>query len=167
MSPTATGSGCIAISLALGIPAAAVTAIDVSADALVVAKENAAQLGANINFQEIDFLNEAQRNTLTSFNVIVSNPPYIPINEAGTLHRNVRDYEPGTALFVPDEDALLFYRLLAEFGKTHLTPGGSIYCELHQNYARETASMFEASGYRNVELRSDAFGNARMVRVAP
>jgi release factor glutamine methyltransferase len=160
-----TGSGCISISLALGLPNASVRAIDVSEGALNVARENAIQLGAAVHFQQVDFLNEEERNALSSFEVIVSNPPYIPINEAETLHQNVRDFEPGTALFVPNEDPLLFYRKLAEFGKTHLIGGGSIYCELHQNYAAETARMFVAEGYENVEVRNDAFGNARMVRV--
>lgn len=161
-----TGSGCISISLALGLPETAVTAIDVSEEALKVAGQNAESLNANLQFEHCDFLDPLQREALSKFDLIVSNPPYIPLSEADTLHRNVRDHEPDTALFVPDGDPLLFYRRIAEFGKTHLNTGGSIYCELHQRYATDTAKMFNDLGYAHVEVRNDAFGNARMIRVA-
>lgn len=161
-----TGSGCISVSLALGLPQAIVTAIDVSPEALEVARGNARALGAEVVFQRCNFLKEAEREALPVYDVIVSNPPYIPTSEAGSLHRNVRDFEPGTALFVPDGDPLLFYRLIAVFGQTHLNTGGSIYCELHQNYAEEARHMFLESGYSTVELKIDAFGNARMIRVS-
>jgi release factor glutamine methyltransferase len=158
-----TGSGCIAISLAKRLPHSDVQAIDISAEALQVARQNAAALGVDIKFLQCDFL--AQQDTLGLFDLIVSNPPYIPETEKETLHTNVRDHEPGTALFVPNDDALLFYRSIAFFGKTHLKVGGFIYCEVHQDYATDTAALFKSEGYSTVTLRNDVNGNPRMIRV--
>ena len=158
-----TGSGCIAISTKLGLPQAALSAVDVSEAALAVAKKNALNLNAAIHFERLDFLDFAARGTLPSFDVIVSNPPYIPLTERATLHANVRDHEPATALFVPDNDALLFYRAIAQFGLTHLNAGGSIYCELHQDYAAATADLFNACGYGKTNLRRDMHGAWRML----
>lgn len=158
-----TGSGCMAISLNLAWPECEVTAIDVSEDALAIAIENAQKLGATVNFQIADFLNEKGWEAFGQYDVIVSNPPYIPISEKEQLDANVREHEPETALFVPDNDALLFYRKIAHFGKKHLADQGSIYCELHQDYAMATEALFLSEGYSSVTLRSDINGNQRML----
>lgn len=159
-----TGSGCIPISLKLAIHDANITACDVSTDALAVAQENANTLNADVSFRQLDFLNEAQRSTLPSFDIIVSNPPYIPEAEADTLHDNVKNHEPHLALFVPADDALLFYREIAMFGKTHLKQGGTIYCELHVDYALQTKQLFEEIGYDSVIVKEDMHGNLRMLK---
>lgn len=159
-----TGSGCIPISLKLTLKNSDVSAIDISEEALAVARANSRELGADVVFRQIDFLNSIESEKLGSFDVIVSNPPYIPITESETLHANVREHEPAAALFVPGDDALLFYRAIAEFGKKHLAPRGAIYCELHRDYAVETASLFEKRGYGDVVLRKDMHGNQRMLR---
>jgi release factor glutamine methyltransferase len=157
-----TGSGCIAISLKKRLPQAAVNAIDVSTEALEVARRNAAALGTVVTFINCDFL--TQQETLGQYDLIVSNPPYIPVTEKATLHTNVRDHEPGTALFVPGDDALLFYEAIARFGQDHLTNGGAIYCELHQDYAEATGVLFKEQGYPDVTIRKDMHGNYRMLR---
>jgi release factor glutamine methyltransferase len=160
-----TGSGCIAISVKLAIPDCEVNAIDVSRDALNIGERNAEMLEAVVNFMELDFLDEEARKKLAVYDLIVSNPPYIPVAEKESLHTNVRDYEPGMALFVPSDDALLFYRAIADFGLGHLSPVGSIFCELHRDYAEATADMFRGKGYRRVQLRQDMQGAPRMLRV--
>jgi release factor glutamine methyltransferase len=159
-----TGSGCIAISLTLAMPETAVTAIDVSPGALAVAQENAERLKGEVDFKLLDFLDTEKQNGLPVFDLIVSNPPYIPETERETLHTNVRDHEPAAALFVPGHDALQFYRAIAGFGKTHLTRGGSIYCELHRDYATDTVTLFKEYGYSDVLLKNDMHGAPRMLR---
>ena len=159
-----TGTGCIAVSLALELPGAAVTALDLSPDALVLARINAEALGASVIFRQGDFLSgNRELFSPQTFDVIVSNPPYIPQKEAETLHRNVREYEPHLALFVPDNDALVFYRALAE-ARVLLKENGVMYCETHRDLAEETAALFWEAGFRNVEVREDIFGAPRMVR---
>lgn len=159
-----TGSGCIAVSLKLAVPEARITACDISREALIVARQNAKKLAADIAFVQLDFLEGHQQQTLPDFNIIVSNPPYIPSFEKEKLHANVRDYEPGIALFVPDDDALVFYSAIALFGKSHLQPGGRIYCELDAAHAEDCRDLFEDAGYKDVELKKDMFGNWRMLR---
>ena len=159
-----TGSGCIPIALKLLLPQAEITTCDISNDALVVANENAVTLSANVTMLQVDILDKAQWEQLGKYDVIVSNPPYIPIAEKEQLDINVRDYEPGTALFVPNDDALLFYRTIAEFGKIYLNKGGNIYCELHRDYAEATKILFEEMGYSDVLLQKDMQGNLRMLR---
>lgn len=159
-----TGSGCIPISLKLSIPLSDVAACDISGPALEVAKKNAQHLKADIHFSQIDFLNPAEHNKLGTYDVIVSNPPYIPISEKEKLHDNVKNHEPGLALFVPDSDALIFYRVIALFGKAHLNSIGYIYCELDAAHAMECKVLFEQEGYKSVEIRKDMHGNWRMLR---
>lgn len=159
-----TGSGCIPISLKLELPKAIVSSCDVSSNAIVVAKENARQLQADINVLETDFLDADKRRALGQYDIIVSNPPYIPAGEKEQLHKNVKDFEPSVALFVPNDDALLFYRAIAAFGKEHLNKEGSIYCELHVDYAMATKQLFEDMGYSYVEVRKDMHGNLRMLK---
>ncbi len=160
-----TGSGCIPISLNLELPASWVDACDISTDALVVAEKNADNLGAGIQFEHIDFLKQDERNKLGNYDVIVSNPPYIPAADAAAMHTNVKDHEPSIALFVPDEDALVFYKAIADFGKEHLNINGYIYCELDTAHAFECKALFEEEGYENVEIRKDMNDSWRMLRV--
>lgn len=157
-----TGSGCIAIALKKNIPAAIVTAIDVSGEALLVAKENAIKQDTTIQFFQTNFLNEAQWPALPTFDIIISNPPYIPINEKEKLDSNVTAFEPHQALFVPDNAPLLFYKKIATFGKTHLNPSAKIFMETHEDYANETADLFSPF-YNEVTIKKDIFGKERMV----
>ncbi|MBS1689695.1 MAG: peptide chain release factor N(5)-glutamine methyltransferase [Bacteroidetes bacterium] len=159
-----TGSGCIPISLKLELPKAIVSSCDVSSNAIAVAKKNAQELDADITVLETDFLDAEKRAALGLYDIIVSNPPYIPANEKEQLHKNVKDFEPSLALFVPNDDALLFYRTIAMFGKEHLNKEGCIYCELHVDYALATKQLFEDMGYSYVEIRKDMHGNLRMLK---
>ena len=158
------GSGCISVSLKLLLGKAEVTGCDISPEALEVAGINAASLGAQVDLILLDFLNETNWSQLGQIDVVVSNPPYIPLTEKESLAPNVRDHEPAMALFVPHEDALVFYRLITRFGLKHLLPGGAVYCELHRDNAEATATLFRQSGYGQVELKTDMHGNPRMLR---
>ena len=157
-----TGSGCIAVSLAHKLPQSEVTAWDISPDALAVATENCKANGCAVAFEEIDIL--AYRPTDKQFDIIVSNPPYIKENEKSAMHSNVLDWEPHTALFVPDSDPLLFYRAIAEKGLALLKPGGSLYFEINRAHGKETMEMLAALGYTGIELRKDFAENDRMIR---
>lgn len=160
-----TGSGCIAISLQLALPNAAITGCDISKEALEVAIANSKALKATqVHFTALDFLDTAASDKLGQYDVIVSNPPYIPASERPSIDRHVRDYEPAGALFVPGEDPQLFYRAIACFGLKHLKKGGAIYCELHKDYATESCDLFVQTGYTQVTLRKDMHGNNRMLR---
>lgn len=157
-----TGSGCIAISLALDIKGSAVSAWDISTDALRIAKENAARLCAGINIMKQDALTPPK--DADRWDVIVSNPPYICEKEKAEMERNVLDNEPAIALFVPDNDPLLFYRAIALYGTKALKPKGMLFFEINAAYAAETCNMLRQLGYVDVEARNDLFGKARMVR---
>ena len=159
-----TGSGCIPISLKLAIPDADITSCDVSTEALKVAEENSRWQSTNVKFLQLNFLDIAQHNKLSTYDVIVSNPPYIPIAEKEKLHINVKDHEPGIALFVPDSNALVFYKAIAVFGQNHLKTNGYIYCELDAGHAMECKTMFEDAGYKDVLLRKDLNDNWRMLK---
>lgn len=157
------GSGCIPIALKRRIRKATVWSVDKSDAALQVAKRNAAVLGTDVNFQQHDFLDAAQRNMLPSFDIIVSNPPYIPEKDKEQMKDNVVRYEPAAALFVPDNDALVFYKAIAEFGKNKLHPGGTIYVEIHEELGEAVMKLFREKGY-GVELKKDMQGKDRMVK---
>ena len=161
-----TGSGCIAVSLALELPHARVEAWDISPRALAVAKQNAAQLGAEVDFREMDLFKAVCENVVPQrrFDLIVSNPPYIPAAEASTMGDNVVQHEPHTALFVPDRDPLLFYRALAHLATERLLPGGALLVETHTDFARETAELFAQHGLQQIEIRHDADDRPRMVK---
>lgn len=159
-----TGSGCIAISLKLELPDAIVTACDVSPGAISVAQQNANTLGAAVDIRVVDFTDIAQHDSLGVYDIIVSNPPYIPFTEKDTLHANVLEHEPHVALFVPGDEPLLFYKLIADFGKAHLNANGYVYCELDRDYAVKTKDLFEINGYTEVEIRKDMAGNTRMLK---
>ena len=156
-----TGSGAIAVSLAKRLPAAGVTALDVSPEALAVASGNARLHGVDAVFLQMDILSEMPPGR---YDVIVSNPPYVRDSERALMRRNVLDYEPGTALFVPDADPLLFYRRIAELGMDLLTDGGVLYVEVNEAFGHETAELLMQLGYTGIEIRPDVFGKDRMVK---
>jgi len=155
-----TGSGCIAISLAKNLPDAQVFAIDVSGEALAVAKRNAETNNVNVTFIQKDIL--AAEVLPEDFDVIVSNPPYVRNLEKAEIKQNVLDYEPHLALFVDDNDALIFYRKIALLAKGNLPQNGKLYFEINQYLGKETAEMLESFGFANVVLRKDMYGNDRM-----
>ena len=157
-----TGSGCIAVSLAHKLPQNKVTAWDISHEALAVATENSKANGQAVTFEQVDIL--AYEPAGEQFDIIVSNPPYIKENEKEAMHANVLDWEPHTALFVPDSDPLLFYRTIAEKGLTVLKPGGRLYFEINRAHGKETMEMLAALGYTGIELRKDFAENDRMIR---
>ena len=159
-----TGSGCIAIALSKGLPETIVDACDISYEALEIAKENGKKNKAKVSFFHHDML-DLTTPLPHSYNVLVSNPPYIKQSEAVDMERHVTQWEPHTALFVPDDDALRFYRAIAEIGQTNaLLPGGHIYVEINQALGKETAELFESYGYKEVSIRKDIYGNDRMVK---
>ena len=159
-----TGSGCIAISLSKQMSQAVVEACDISHEALAVAKENNQTSGASVGFFHHDMLDHTTPLPHT-YNILVSNPPYIKQSEAADMERNVTEWEPHTALFVPDDDALRFYRAIAEIGMTDaLLPDGHIYVEINQALGKETIELFQSYGYKDVTLRKDIYGNDRMVK---
>lgn len=157
-----TGSGCISISLAKNLPKSEVHAWDISEDAIRIASGNAARLDANVRFRQTDVLGQVPTDTM--MNVIVSNPPYITEAERIGMDANVTDWEPDTALFVPDNAPLLFYERISDIGKQILTPDGTLYFEINQRFGTETVDMLRKKGYRNVELRKDLSGNDRMIK---
>jgi release factor glutamine methyltransferase len=156
-----TGSGCIAITLALELPGLDVRATDVSSAALEVARRNATSLGANIQFERHDILKEPL--PTNRLNVVVSNPPYIPNSEAETLKENITAHEPRLALFVPDEDPLLFHRTIAQKAMKSLNPGGLIIMEIHENFGTKTAAVLQVLGYSDVKILKDLDSKDRFV----
>jgi release factor glutamine methyltransferase len=166
-----TGSGCIAVSLAKNLPNAQVFAIDVSEKVLKVAKKNAEINQVSISFIEANILetnNLTQLSTnnqqpTTEFDIIVSNPPYVRYLEKEEIKKNVLDYEPHLALFVEDNDALLFYRKIAQLSKTSLTQNGKLYFEINQYLGKETVELLEELEYENIKLLKDIYGNDRMI----
>lgn len=158
-----TGSGCIPISLKRRIRKADVWSCDISPKALEVARKNADNLGAAVHFLELDFLDLPEKTAFPQADVIISNPPYIPLATKATMHKNVLEHEPHTALFVADNDPLVFYKALASFGKEKLKPGGAVYMEINEELGSETLAVFAASGY-HTELKKDMQGKDRMIK---
>lgn len=158
-----TGSGCIAIALARNLPFSQVTAIDISSDALAVARENAALLRTpSVTFLEADATDPASLPS-AGFDIIVSNPPYIAEDERGSMDKNVLLYEPHAALFVPDTDPLLFYRSIAAYGLTHLADHGRIFFEINPIYADRLAAHMRDAGWTDVLLTRDVHGTYRFL----
>ncbi len=158
-----TGSGCIAITLGLNLENSEVTGWDISEDALRIALENVQALEAkNVKIEHQDAL--ALPKAVEEWDVIVSNPPYICEKEKADMARNVLDYEPSIALFVPNEDPLKFYRVITEYAATALKPHGCLYFEINPIYEKETREMFEGFGFRDIETKEDSFGKKRMMR---
>jgi release factor glutamine methyltransferase len=139
-------------------------ACDVSDEALNVARLNADTLHATIDFVPLNFLDANQRKQLPVVDVIVSNPPYVPKNETREMKKNVVEHEPSTALFVPDNDPMIFYKVIAEFGGERLNKGGSIYAEMHENYGQQVKDLFLSKGYQTIQLKKDLQGKDRMIK---
>jgi len=160
-----TGSGCIAVALAVNIQGSKVTAADVSAEALEIAKTNALLNSAGISFEQVDILNASAREKLgRSYDVIVSNPPYITPEEKNQMHQNVLAHEPHLALFVTGERPLLFYETIADFALTHLTENGLLFFEINEHMGKETIQMLNDKSFVNIALRKDMQGKDRMIR---
>jgi release factor glutamine methyltransferase len=160
-----TGSGAIAIALARRLPEARVTAIDVSPEALRWARENNVRTGAGVEIVEADIFDWSGNGG--RWDVIVSNPPYIPAAERAGMARNVVGWEPGSALFVPDDDPLVFYRAVARFSRRHLTAGGALYFEIHESAAGDVARLLLSEGFEGVDTRRDINDKPRMIRCTP
>lgn len=164
-----TGSGCIAVALSLNLPFAAVTAVDISDEALVVAKENAAGLHAKVSFVHADILTLTDHSPQTldgPFDIIVSNPPYITESERASMAGNVLLHEPASALFVPDSKPLEFYDAIADYASKCLSPTGVLWFELNPIYASDLEAHLKARGFENVQLMRDSYGKIRFARVS-
>lgn len=160
-----TGSGCIPVALCRELEPARTVAVDISGEALAVARRNATRYGCEIDFQQLDILTQAPGGIAPgTLDVLVSNPPYVLEQERPLMRANVLDYEPATALFVPDHDPLLFYRRIAQIGTKLLQPDGTLYFEINEQYAPETVALVAGLGYKSIEARLDIFDKARMVR---
>lgn len=154
-----TGSGCIAVSLALGIDGAEVTAWDISQDAINIAESNAQHLGAKVSFMQQDALTPPA--DTARWDIIVSNPPYICNKERAGMDSNVLGHEPHTALFVPDDNPLLFYRAITRYARKALKPGGTLYFEINPLYASDMTKMVREEGFSHAETVEDSFGKQR------
>jgi release factor glutamine methyltransferase len=159
-----TGSGCIPISIKKYIPEISITAVDVSEAALALATTNAIVHQTIIEFKQVDFLNEVEREKLGMFDIIISNPPYIPNVEIQSMDKHVTEYEPHLALFIPDEDPLIFYKAILIFAKNHLNEKGNIFLETHENFADDVCSLFKDAGYE-ATVKNDLFEKPRMVLI--
>ena len=157
-----TGSGCIAIALKKEITKAEVFAIDISEKALEVAKQNAKDQKVNIQFLMLDFLDEALWKSLPLFNIIISNPPYIPENEKVKIAKNVLEHEPHIALFVNENDPFIFYKKIAEFAESNLLENGKIFVEVHEDYAKEVQEIFSQKYFKTI-IKKDLYGRERMI----
>jgi len=159
-----TGSGCIAIALQKYFGKAQVEAIDISEAGLNLAKVNASSQNAAVSFRKIDFVNPEEWESFGEYDLVVSNPPYVRESEKSRMKKNVLHYEPDAALFVSDDDPLLFYHHIARFCKAHLSSKGVLFCEINQYLARDTAHLFEKYGFCQVELKKDLYGNYRFIK---
>lgn len=158
-----TGTGCIAITLAKHLPNATVSAVDVSRKALTVAKTNAKLNKVDVELIELDILNSSSEFENVQFDIIVSNPPYVRALEKSQMSDNVLRHEPGLALYVSDDDPLIFYKTIAEFATVHLKNNGRLFFEINQYLGTEVVSLLETFDFQEVELKKDIFGNDRMV----
>lgn len=158
-----TGSGCIAIALARHLPGASITAMDIDKDAIAVARENASRNGVKLTFLNEDVLEESLRLPSPPFDLIVSNPPYVTEQEKELMAPNVLKYEPPRALFVPNEDPLLFYRAILHFACSHLAENGEIWVEINEAHGEATKQLFEEAGYTRTRLLQDIYQKERFI----
>lgn len=158
-----TGSGCIAATLAAELPHTAVSAVDISETALAIAAENCRTLGVRVDLRRADTLHDLAEVFSGPFDAIVSNPPYVPQRDRATMHVNVRDHEPAEALFVPDDDPLVFYRAIARAGRRMLRPNGRLYFEIYHLYADALRTLLADEGYTDIRIRDDLFERPRML----
>ena len=162
-----TGSGCIAIALAKALPKAKVVAVDVSDDALKTARENAILNQVNISFSKLDILNDSATEKLMEmgkFDIIVSNPPYIPTHETHLMRKNVLDFEPNLALFVEDDNPLIFYKKIAELGTQILKDAGILIFEINENLAKDVQNVMKNNAYQSIEIIKDIHQKDRIVK---
>ncbi|MBD1384781.1 peptide chain release factor N(5)-glutamine methyltransferase [Mucilaginibacter rigui] len=160
-----TGSGCIAISLKKNLPDANVTAIDISAGALHTARQNAVINEVKVDFMEKDILNSSEfKVNSQKYDIIVSNPPYVTLEDKLQMHQNVTGFEPHSALFVPENDPLIFYKAIADYALEYLSPGGLLFFEINENFGKETVELLTDKGFIDIELRRDMSGRDRMVK---
>ncbi|MFB9844726.1 peptide chain release factor N(5)-glutamine methyltransferase [Mucilaginibacter ginsenosidivorans] len=159
-----TGSGCIAISLKKNLPEFSVSAIDISSDALKTAGENAELNNTEVNFILGDILNPKLNIQNSKFEIIVSNPPYVTLDDKKQMHTNVTDFEPHTALFVPENDPLIFYKAITDFASKNLKPGGLLFFEINESYGEQTVELLNSKRFINIELRKDMGGRDRMIK---
>tara|TARA_B110000879_G_C11117607_1_gene490263 strand:- start:275 stop:1165 length:891 start_codon:yes stop_codon:yes gene_type:complete len=157
-----TGTGCIPISIAKNLPKAKISAIDISSEALIVAKQNALLNKVEVDFIEIDILKTKKLSQ--KFDIIVSNPPYVRELEKAEIKNNVLKNEPHLALFVTNENPLIFYDKITDFAKQHLSKSGLLFFEINQYLGKETSALLHKKGFKNIELRKDLFGNDRMIK---
>lgn len=158
-----TGSGCIPIMIKKKKPRTHVYGVDISAEALKIARENAEKLNAEVKFIQVDFLDHSTWEKLPLCSIIVSNPPYVKQSEEATMADRVKEHEPSIALFVPDEDALVFYKAIAEFAKAKLKPNGKVFVEINEALGFETCIVFQQAGFGDVKLEKDMQGKERFV----
>lgn len=159
-----TGSGIIPVSLKKNLPASEVFAADISGKALSVAQKNAEENHTDIHFHRADILNENEWETFSMFDIIVSNPPYIRLLEKDEMDNNVLNYEPHLALFVNDEDPLLFYKKITRFARQHLNDGGLLYFEINEAFGNETVRLLQENNFHEITLKKDFQGKDRMVK---
>ena len=159
-----TGSGCIAISLKKNLPRATVSAIDISTKALEKAKQNADLNNVKIDFIHADILNIKSEIEIPKSDIIVSNPPYVTQHDKTQMHTNVTDFEPHTALFVPEDDPLLFYNAIADYALNNLSTNGLLFFEINENLGKQTVELLNSKHFKNIELRKDMSGRDRMIR---
>ena len=160
-----TGSGCIAIAIKKLRPLCDILAIDISEFALEMAQQNAVLNNVQVQFKKVDFLKKNQVQLLPKFDIVVSNPPYVRNSEKLMMKKNVLDYEPSLALFVDDDNPLIFYEALASFCETNLQAGGMLFAEINQYLSAETEQLFTGNGFKNVNIEKDLFGNDRFLTV--
>jgi len=161
-----TGSGCIPITIKKKLPQANISAIDVCSEALFTATENAIEHNTEIDFILLDFLDEDKWKEFGLFDIIVSNPPYVKQSEKDGMHIRVKEFEPHKALFVPDNDALLFYKKLSDFSLKHLKPGGSLFVEINESLGDAVVNLFRSAGFTDIELKKDMQGKDRMIKAS-
>lgn len=159
-----TGSGCLPVTLKKYLPDAEISATDVSSQALMTAKENAALNHTEIDFVLDDILNPGYSESL--YSCIISNPPYVTLSEKENMHANVVNYEPHTALFVPDKDPLIFYKAVAEYTAAHLQPGGLLFLEINEHLGAGTVKLLKDRGFKHIELRQDLRDKDRMIKAS-
>ena len=159
-----TGSGCIAISLKKNLSNTSVSAVDISPDALKTAKQNAGLNNVDVIFINDDILNIKSKIENSKFEIIISNPPYVTLHDKTQMHTNVTDFEPHTALFVPENDPLIFYKAIANFAAKNLTSDGLLFFEINESLGNETIELLKDKGFKNIELRKDMSGRNRMIR---
>ncbi|TMM28633.1 peptide chain release factor N(5)-glutamine methyltransferase [Polaribacter aestuariivivens] len=157
-----TGTGCIPISLAKNLQKVTISAIDISSEALKIAKKNAVLNNVDINYIELNILKAEKLSE--SYDIIISNPPYVRQLEKKEIHNNVLKNEPHLALFVSNENPLIFYKKIADLAKNHLNKNGLLFFEINQYLGKETAEMLKKKGFSNIELKKDLFENDRMIK---